>query len=122
MNLTHDLQYAIDLARGAGKIVLEQYGRVERLTKTRDAVCANTEEIAGTIYKDCMSYAETSRELETDNDEYCSCSANRMAREFSKTPRLSIRYIRRLRGEAMLYCNNPRNRPVKMSSQPKTVN
>jgi len=37
MNLTQDLQYAIDLARGAGKIVLEQYGKVERLTKTHAA-------------------------------------------------------------------------------------
>src|SRR3954466_13284991 len=37
MNLSHDLQYAIELARGAGKIVLEQYGKVERLTKTHAA-------------------------------------------------------------------------------------
>jgi myo-inositol-1(or 4)-monophosphatase len=33
MSLAHDLQYAIELARGAGKIVLEQYGKVRRLTK-----------------------------------------------------------------------------------------
>jgi myo-inositol-1(or 4)-monophosphatase len=33
MSLTHDLQYAIDLARGAAKIVLDQYGKVRRLTK-----------------------------------------------------------------------------------------
>lgn len=32
--LSHDLQYAIELARGAGKIVLEHYGKVQRLTKT----------------------------------------------------------------------------------------
>ena len=37
MSLAHDLQYAIDLAHGAGKIVLEQYGKVERLTKTHAA-------------------------------------------------------------------------------------
>src|SRR3954468_11590150 len=37
MSLAHDLQYAIDLARGAGKIILEQYGKVERLTKTHVA-------------------------------------------------------------------------------------
>ena len=36
-SLAHDLQYAIDLARGAGRIVLEQYGKVERLTKTHAA-------------------------------------------------------------------------------------
>ncbi|MEO6437526.1 MAG: inositol monophosphatase family protein [Tepidisphaeraceae bacterium] len=36
-SLSHDLQYATDLARGAGKIVLEHYGKVERLTKTHAA-------------------------------------------------------------------------------------
>src|SRR3954464_8874198 len=34
MTLSHDLQYAIELARGAGKIILQHYGKVERLTKT----------------------------------------------------------------------------------------
>jgi myo-inositol-1(or 4)-monophosphatase len=33
MSLTQDLQYAIDLARGAAKIVLDRYGKVRRLTK-----------------------------------------------------------------------------------------
>jgi myo-inositol-1(or 4)-monophosphatase len=37
MSLTQDLQYAIDLARSAGKIILEQYGKVQRLTKTHIA-------------------------------------------------------------------------------------
>lgn len=37
MNLRHDLQYAMDLARAAGKIVLDHYGKVERLTKTNPA-------------------------------------------------------------------------------------
>ena len=35
--IEHDLQYAIELARAAGKIVLENYGKVERLTKTHIA-------------------------------------------------------------------------------------
>lgn len=33
MSLAHDLQYAIELARGASKIVLDHYGKVSRLTK-----------------------------------------------------------------------------------------
>ena len=33
MSVARDLQYAIELARGAGKIVLDQYGKVQRLTK-----------------------------------------------------------------------------------------
>jgi myo-inositol-1(or 4)-monophosphatase len=34
MPLQHDLQYATDLARGAGRVILDHYGKVERLTKT----------------------------------------------------------------------------------------
>src|SRR3954454_16370751 len=37
MSLAHDLQFAADLARQAGKIVLDHYGKVERLTKTHAA-------------------------------------------------------------------------------------
>jgi fructose-1,6-bisphosphatase/inositol monophosphatase family enzyme len=33
MSLSQDLQFAIELARGAGKIVLDHYGKVARLTK-----------------------------------------------------------------------------------------
>jgi myo-inositol-1(or 4)-monophosphatase len=33
----HDLQYAIELARGAGRIILGHYGKVERLVKTHVA-------------------------------------------------------------------------------------
>src|SRR5262245_22139590 len=36
-NLAHDLQYAIDRARGAGKVAHQHYGKVERLTKTHSA-------------------------------------------------------------------------------------
>jgi myo-inositol-1(or 4)-monophosphatase len=36
-SLSHDLQFTIDLARGAGKIVVAHYGNVERLTKTHAA-------------------------------------------------------------------------------------
>lgn len=35
--LSQDLQYAVELARGAGKIILDKYGKVERLTKTHSA-------------------------------------------------------------------------------------
>lgn len=40
MNLNAELEFAIELARGAGKIVLEHFGRVERLTKTHAAATA----------------------------------------------------------------------------------
>jgi len=35
--LIHDLQYAVELSRGAGRLILEHYGNVERLTKTHAA-------------------------------------------------------------------------------------
>src|SRR5436305_12731771 len=37
MNLGHELQYVVELARGAGKIVLEHFGHTRRLTKTNSA-------------------------------------------------------------------------------------
>lgn len=37
MSLQHDLQHATDLARGAGRVILDHYGKVERLTKTHIA-------------------------------------------------------------------------------------
>ena len=43
MSLAHDLQYAIDLARAAGRVILDHYGKVERLTKTH--VAANQEAV-----------------------------------------------------------------------------
>jgi myo-inositol-1(or 4)-monophosphatase len=40
MSLKQDLQFTIELARGAGGIVLSHYGKVERLTKTHIATTA----------------------------------------------------------------------------------
>ena len=37
MSLGQELQYVVELARGAGKIVLEQFGHARRLTKTHAA-------------------------------------------------------------------------------------
>lgn len=38
--LAHDLQYALELARGAARIVLDHYGKVARLTKTHATTSA----------------------------------------------------------------------------------
>jgi myo-inositol-1(or 4)-monophosphatase len=40
MSLAHELQFVVDLARQAGALVLEQYGKVERLTKTHATTTA----------------------------------------------------------------------------------
>ena len=39
-SLKHDLQYIVQLARGAGRVVMDHYGKVERLTKTHVAASA----------------------------------------------------------------------------------
>src|SRR5437763_296861 len=36
-SLNHELQYAIEVARGGGKIAMDYFGKVERLTKTHAA-------------------------------------------------------------------------------------
>jgi myo-inositol-1(or 4)-monophosphatase len=46
MALTHDLQYAIELARGAGKIVLENYGKVRRLTKRHEEAVTDADRMS----------------------------------------------------------------------------
>lgn len=46
MSLKADLQYAIDVARGAGKVILQHYGKVERLTKTHQAASSEAVTIA----------------------------------------------------------------------------
>jgi hypothetical protein len=99
-----------------------QYDIVRQLLYSRKATCANTEQIAGTIYKDCMDYANYSRELETDNEEYCTCAANKTASDFERMPRLSSRYIRQIRGTALSYCRQPSNRARYVSSKTKTGN
>jgi myo-inositol-1(or 4)-monophosphatase len=43
MNLAHDLQFVVELARGAGRIILDYFGRTERLTKTH--VAASSEAV-----------------------------------------------------------------------------
>jgi myo-inositol-1(or 4)-monophosphatase len=37
MSTAHDLQFVMDLARGAGQLIRDRYGKVERLTKTHIA-------------------------------------------------------------------------------------
>lgn len=68
------------------------------------AKCANTATIAGNTYKECMTYAAISRRLENNNEEYCQCAANRVARDFTSYPYLRTAYIERLNVNALLSC------------------
>ncbi len=69
------------------------------------AKCGNTATIAGTMFADCMMYADAFRRLETNNEQYCQCAGNRIARDFSDYPFLGTDYIERLRVQAMVTCN-----------------
>ncbi len=90
--------------------------------------CANTELIAGEAYEDCLRFSSQFRELALDNDQYCTCAANKMAKDFAKAPRLSAGYITNIRTNAMEFCEDPKNRPkpkqptASIEADPKTLN
>ncbi len=73
--------------------------------------CINAVAIAGNAYSNCLGYADTYRRQETDNEEYCSCVGKRLASEFGKRPYLRTDYIQSMQTDAMLFCDNPANRP-----------
>ncbi len=88
-----------------------QYDIFDQLTRGPKATCANTENIAMKSYISCLDYAETFREMNRDNKEYCECVGNRVANTFTKRPRLSPTYVEGITLNAMLFCDKPENRP-----------
>ena len=90
--------------------VTPQFEILDALAKNKGANCANTEEVAGITYENCMDFADTYRELERDNPEFCECVANRVALRFRRTPVLEPAYISDLNVEAMGFCTTPQNR------------
>ncbi len=75
-----------------------------------DKSCAKTAEIAGESYEDCWRFTQKFRELAPDNVQYCTCVANKIANDFTKTPRLSSIYTTNLRTDALAFCEDPKNR------------
>ena len=78
---------------------------VDDLFNDNERGCANSIGIAGETYRFCNEYARTFRSRNKNNEQYCSCVANTMARSFKKDPYLGTRHIEKLRGDAMLSCN-----------------
>ena len=74
--------------------------------------CANTAEIAGQTYESCLNFAQnySRTEFDPDTGDFCSCVANKVARQFTKTPRLSNQYVQMLRADAMTVCRDPNYR------------
>jgi len=89
---------------------------IARLTKGRKATCANIPSIAGDLYSNCMKHAQDTRELATDNEQYCSCAGNKAARDFARAPRLDMDYIRNVEVGALNYCAEPSHRPAPAQS------
>ena len=71
--------------------------------------CVNTPAIAGENYRFCSNYASTLRARSKNNEEYCTCVANDVAKLFSEDPRLRTRHIEKLRTNAMVSCNQKFN-------------
>lgn len=85
------------------------------LTIGKPADCANTDELAGESYKSCMEVMAPHRSYESEEDTiaYCECTANKVAKDFTKRPALAPAYVRVLTYEAYLYCDKPENRAKK---------
>jgi len=88
----------------------EIYTAITNSAKTSKS-CAKTAEIAGDVYKECQEFTQRFRELAPDNDQYCTCVANKVASDFTKTPRLSANYITAVQTDAYSFCEDPKNRP-----------
>lgn len=114
MNHVYQSQY-FDCACIAGAFLKEREKRgpmalqetiLTELYRTggQTAKCGNGPVIAGKVYQECMDAAQFFRRLETNNEQYCQCTSNRVARDFTSYPYLRIAYIRQLNVNAMLAC------------------
>ena len=66
--------------------------------------CINKVAIAGDAYEFCQHYARTYRSREKNNQQYCECVANKVARDFAKRPELRANYISALQTDALISC------------------
>lgn len=67
--------------------------------------CVNEERIAGQAYFNCSEYAASMRHRRKDNEEFCTCVANDVAKKFSDDPRLRSLHIQNLQTSAYTSCN-----------------
>lgn len=73
--------------------------------------CANTEAIRQRVAGSCggfvKDYSSAPKAIKDNAGDYCGCVANKVARDFSATPRLSGQYFETLRMTAMTECEKP---------------
>lgn len=84
--------------------------------------CANAVMVAGNSYTNCLEQTASLRPLakSADNEEYCVCVSNKVAKEFEQYPAMSPSYVRELNYNALLHCDDPQNRQKKSAA--KTAN
>ena len=66
--------------------------------------CVNTVTIAGDAYEQCQEYSKIFRSRAKNNEDYCSCAANRAALDFKKKPDIRLSNIEKIRSNAMVSC------------------
>jgi hypothetical protein len=79
----------------------------ERIFNDVAGQCPDEAGIAGYIYKSCAAYMDTVRK---DYVSFCTCTANDVAKAYTRTPVMNLRYIEMLRRNAFTNCgiaNNP---------------
>lgn len=77
-------------------------------SRQTSASCANKEAVAARVYQSCLTFTQDFNRTELqDNNDYCTCAANKTAIDFGRAPRLSSTYIQNLRLNAMAQCRDP---------------
>ena len=66
--------------------------------------CINTITIAGDAYQQCLDYSKVFRSRAKNNEDYCSCAANRSALGFKEKPDMKLSNIEKIRSNAMVSC------------------
>jgi hypothetical protein len=89
-----------------------QFEIMEQLTRSGKSACANTANMAGESYRNCMEMRRTFFAMASPerNEEICSCAGRKAAFDFSERPVQSPSYTASLMSEAMVYCEDPENR------------
>lgn len=93
------------LERDVGELVPQSI-ILNKVYNGRNTPCANTVNIAGNSYSKCLTYTASMRKLATEenNEEYCTCVANKFALDFTKKPLLNLRYIENMQTDSMMEC------------------
>ncbi len=75
--------------------------------------CADITLISDDAMRNCMTGRAVFNETAADNEEYCSCVAQKVAEIFKKKPDPLPSYMQAVQMHADSLCNDPANRPVK---------